>query len=172
MNNHPLTKNKPIYHARISEQMKSRGSPEEPVYFWSRGCYLLYYATTGEENNQKPTSFTLKRGAPPTAILFILTTGTGITPQTESSISPFRCKITFFASVCSLTQRSITMADIDVTNVVVFGVIRALIRVALNQNRNAVFIRSTAFCFILTVAIYSSILYTLSILRLFRVIAL
>ena len=35
-----------------------------------------------------PTSFTLKRGAPPTAILFILTTGTGISLQTESSISP------------------------------------------------------------------------------------
>ena len=28
VNNHPLTKNKPIYHARISEQMKWRGSPE------------------------------------------------------------------------------------------------------------------------------------------------
>ena len=64
------------------------------------------------------------------------------------------------------------MADIDVTNVVVFDVIRALIPVALNQNRNAVFIRSTVFCFILTVAIYRSFLYTLSISRLFRVIAL
>ena len=62
--------------------------------------------------------------------------------------------------------------DIDVTNVIVFDVIRALIRVALNQNRNTVFIRSTAFCFILTVAIYSSFLCTLSISRLFRVIAL
>ena len=31
----------------------------------------------------------------------------------------------------------------------------SLIRVALDQNRNAVFIRSTALCFILTVAIYS-----------------
>ena len=41
----------------------------------------------------------------------------------------------------------------DVTNVVVFDVIRALNRVALNQNRNVVFTRSTAFCFILTVAI-------------------
>ena len=28
VNNHPLTKNKPIYHARISEQMKWRGFPE------------------------------------------------------------------------------------------------------------------------------------------------
>ena len=46
------------------------------------------------------------------------------------------------------------MSDIDVTNVVVFDVIRALNRVALNQNRNVVFTRSTAFCFILTVAIY------------------
>ena len=67
---------------------------------------------------------------------------------------------------------SITIVDIDVTNVVVFDVIRALIRVALNQNRNAVFIRSTAFCFILTVAIYSSFLCTPSISRLFSVIAL
>ena len=65
-----------------------------------------------------------------------------------------------------------TMADIDVTNVVVFDVIRALIRVALNRNRNAVYIRSPAFCFILTVAIYSSFLYTLSISRLFWVITL
>ena len=28
VNNHPLTKNKPIYHARISKQVKLRGSPE------------------------------------------------------------------------------------------------------------------------------------------------
>ena len=28
VNNHPLTKNKPIYHARISEKMKWRGFPE------------------------------------------------------------------------------------------------------------------------------------------------
>ena len=35
------------------------------------------------------------------------------------------------------------MADIDVTNVVIFDVIRALIRVVFNQNHNAVFIRST-----------------------------
>ena len=28
VNNHPLTKNKPIYHARISEQMKRQGFPE------------------------------------------------------------------------------------------------------------------------------------------------
>ena len=35
------------------------------------------------------------------------------------------------------------MADTDVTNVVIFDVIRALIRVAFNQNHNAVFIRST-----------------------------
>ena len=47
----------------------------------------------------------------------------------------------------------ITMSDVDVTNVIVFDVIRALNRVALNQNRNVVFTRSTAFCFILTVAI-------------------
>ena len=32
--------------------------------------------------------------------------------------------------------------DIDVTNIVLFDVNRALIRVALDQNRNAVFIRS------------------------------
>ena len=47
----------------------------------------------------------------------------------------------------------IKMSDIDVTNVVVFYVIRELNRVALNRNRNVVFTRSTAFCFILTVAI-------------------
>ena len=47
------------------------------------------------------------------------------------------------------------MTDNDVTNVVVVDVIRALIRVALNQKRNAIFIWSTAYCFILTVAIYS-----------------
>ena len=35
------------------------------------------------------------------------------------------------------------MADIDVTNVVILDVIRALIRVALNQNSNTVFLRST-----------------------------
>ena len=50
--------------------------------------YLLYNATTAEENHQKPTSFTHKRGAMLSAILFILTTGTTITLQMESSISP------------------------------------------------------------------------------------
>ena len=98
VNNHPLTKNKPIYHARISEQMKWRGFPshfislrserDKSVYYWSRGSYLLYNATTAVENQQKPTSFTLKRGAQLSAILFILTIGTVITPQRESLISP------------------------------------------------------------------------------------
>ena len=64
------------------------------------------------------------------------------------------------------------MADTDVINVTDFDVIFcALHRVGFNQNRNAVFIRSVALCFILTVAIYSWKLYTLSISRLFLVVA-
>ena len=63
VNNHPLTKNKPIYHARISKQGNGEGSPshftclrserDKLVYFWSMGSYLLYNATTAEENHQK-----------------------------------------------------------------------------------------------------------------------
>ena len=47
------------------------------------------------------------------------------------------------------------MADIEVINIVVFDIIHTLIRVVLNQNCNAVFILSTAVCFILTVALDS-----------------
>ena len=36
-------------------------------------------------------SFTPKRGDPHSAILFILSTGTGITPLTDSSDNAFRC---------------------------------------------------------------------------------
>ena len=74
--------------------MKWRGSPkpfhlftferDNSVYFWSMGSYLLYNATTAVENQQETTSFTLKRGDPQSTILFILTTGTVITPQRES----------------------------------------------------------------------------------------
>ena len=95
VNNHPLTKNKQVYHARISEQMNGEGFPshficlrserDKSVYFWSRGSYLLYNATIAEEIQQNPTSFTPKRGDPLSAILFILSTDTGITPLTESS---------------------------------------------------------------------------------------
>ena len=62
-----------------------RSERDKSVYFWSRGGYLLYNATIIEEILQKPTSFTPKRGAPLSAILFILSTGTGITPLTKSS---------------------------------------------------------------------------------------
>ena len=48
-------------------------------------AYLLYNATTAVENQQKLTLSTLKRGAP---LSGILTTGTVITLQRESSISP------------------------------------------------------------------------------------
>ena len=95
VNNDPLTKNKSIYHARISEQMNGKGLPshficlrsecDKSVYFWSRGSYLLYNATIVKEIQQKPTSFTPKRRDPHSAILFILSTGTGITPLTDSS---------------------------------------------------------------------------------------
>ena len=64
-----------------------RSKRDISIYFWSMGSYLLFNATTAEENLIKPISLTLKRGAPLSAILFILTTGTAITPQTESSIS-------------------------------------------------------------------------------------
>ena len=94
-NNHPLTKNKPVYHARISEQMNGEGFPshficsrserDKSVYFWSRSSYLPYNGTIVEEIQRKPTSFTSKRGDPHSAILFILSTETGITPLTESS---------------------------------------------------------------------------------------
>ena len=50
--------------------------------------YLLYNATTAEENHKKTTSFIVKRGASLSTILLILTTGKVITLQTESSISP------------------------------------------------------------------------------------
>ena len=55
VNYHPLTKNKSIYHARISEQMNGEGLPsyficlrserDKSVYFWSRGSYLIYNET-------------------------------------------------------------------------------------------------------------------------------
>ena len=65
---------------------------------------LIYNATTAVENQQKTTSFSLKRGASLTAILFILTTGTVITPQwNRRSDSAFRGKIIIFSSVRSLT---------------------------------------------------------------------
>ena len=62
-----------------------RSERDKSVYFWSRGSYLLYNATIVEEIQQKPTSFTPKRGDLHSAILLILSTGTGITPMTDSS---------------------------------------------------------------------------------------
>ena len=47
--------------------------------------YFIMYATIVEEIQQNSTSFTPKRGDPLSAILFILSTDTGITPLTESS---------------------------------------------------------------------------------------
>ena len=91
LNNNPLTKNKPIYHAKISEQMKWRGFPkpficlpserDKSVYFWPRGSYLLYNATIVGGIQQKPN----KRGDPHSAIMFILSTATRISPLTVSS---------------------------------------------------------------------------------------
>ena len=68
--------------------------------------------------------------------------------------SPLESMGQIISSRCPQRNASyITMSGVDVTNVVVFDIIRAMNRVALNQNRNVVFTRSTAFCFILTVAI-------------------
>ena len=70
------------------------------------------------------------------------------------------------------------MVDTDVINVIAIDVIFAhfiaLRCVALNKNRNAVFIQSTKqpCAFILTAAIYSSCLCTLSISGLFWVVDL
>ena len=78
------------------------------VYFWSMGSYLLYNATTAEENHRKPTSFTLKRGAPLSAILLILTTdmvtynADGIFDFATLTVH-FDVKSSVFVSVCSLS---------------------------------------------------------------------
>ena len=60
------------------------------------------------------------------------------------------------------------MVDTDVIKVIVIDAIF----VRFNQNCNTVFIRSTVLCFILTVALNSSLLCTVSISRLFLMIAL
>ena len=96
VNNHPLTKNKQIYHARISKQMKSRGSPEtiSSVYVLSvlnrfifgQGVVIYFIMQLLlKKSSKKRTSFTPKGGNQLSAILFILSTATGITPLTESS---------------------------------------------------------------------------------------
>ena len=66
VNNYPMTKNKQVYHVedKLTDEMVSFyelcSERDKPVYFWSLGCYLLYNATTVEENQQKQTSFTSK----------------------------------------------------------------------------------------------------------------
>ena len=53
---------------------------------WVIICFIMQLLLKKISKNQ--TSFTPKRGDPPSAILFILTTATGITLLTESSNIP------------------------------------------------------------------------------------
>ena len=73
--------------ARISRAISSFYAPSviNRFLFLLRGNYLLYNATIVVEIQQKTTSFTPKGGDPLSAILFILSTATGIAPLTESS---------------------------------------------------------------------------------------
>ena len=59
---------------------------DNSVYFWTWGSYLLNInnATIVEENKQKTTLFTPMRGDSLSTILFILTTGSGITGGSSS----------------------------------------------------------------------------------------
>ena len=79
-----------------------------------------------KKSSKKPTLFTHKRGDLHSAILFILSTGTGITLLTKSSniagtTIHFVVKSSFL--VCLLTKRFITMANTDVIHVIVNYVI-------------------------------------------------
>ena len=90
------------------------------------GSYLLYNATIVEEIQQKPTSFTPKRGDPHSAILFILSAGTGITPLTDSSniaatTMHFVVELSFL--VCLFVNVTLhNMANTDVIHVLVIDV--------------------------------------------------
>ena len=53
VNNYSVTKNKPIYHTRISKKMKWRASSDKLVYFWSQGSYSLYNATKVDKFREK-----------------------------------------------------------------------------------------------------------------------
>ena len=114
-----------------------------------------------KKSSKKPTSFTPKRGDPHSTILFILSTGTGITLLTHSSniaatTMHFVVKSSFL--VCLFVNVTLHNNDEHWRHIrsCYWRQFCALYRVAFNQNRNAVFIRSTDLCFILTVAIYSS----------------
>ena len=97
VNNHPLTKNKPIYHARISHSEMARFSTAiSSVYNpcvinrLNFGQWVVIYFIMQlflKLITKIPTSSTPKRDLP-LAILFILITGPRIARLTKSSTSP------------------------------------------------------------------------------------
>ena len=53
VNNYPVTKNKLIYHARISKHDMASFQRDNSVYFWSQGSYSLYNATKADRFREK-----------------------------------------------------------------------------------------------------------------------
>ena len=55
LNNYPVTKNKPIYHVRISKQMKGRAFSErdKSVYVWSRDSVINFIMQRKPTNREK-----------------------------------------------------------------------------------------------------------------------
>ena len=89
VNNYPVTKNKPIYHARISKQMNLLAcyficllsEPDKSVYFLSTGSYSFYNTTKVNkirETNSSDARFAFRHFVYLVNIL-------AITPQKDSS---------------------------------------------------------------------------------------
>ena len=91
VNNYPLTKNKPIYHARISKQMKWQAFSEPFICLWpkhdkssfflSQGSYSLYNATKADKFCKKKLTRCEEICFPP----FYLVNSSSITPQNDCS---------------------------------------------------------------------------------------
>ena len=95
--------------ARVSRAISSVYVPSVINCFIFSQWVVIYFIMQLllKKISKKTTSFTPKRGDPPSAILFILTTATGITPLTESlTIATitvhFVVKFIFSWSVCLL----------------------------------------------------------------------
>ena len=97
-------------------------------FIFGQGIVIYYYnATIVEEIQQKKkkTSFTPKQGDPHSAILFILSTGTGITPLTDSSnIAATRMHFVVKSSFLVCLFVNVTLHT-DGIHVLVIGVIFA-----------------------------------------------
>ena len=130
---------------------------------------VIYFTiqSSFEKISKNSPYFPSQRGNPPSAILFILTAATAITPHTKSyEIAPWQCILlknsTFLVFLILYVTLHNNGVKADVINFTFIDIICALQRAALNKNRNTVFIWSVEMCFIFLaqiIAIFMQPLY-------------